>query len=55
MLFQATCGIFFLQSFCPFQVDSGVCKPLAAAQALIWTLAMDLENFFAPGCFLKQT
>lgn len=55
MLFQATCGIIFLQSFCPFQVDSGVCKPLSAAQALICAPAMDLESFFAPGCFFKQT
>lgn len=54
MLFQATQVEFFLPSFCLFQVGSGVCKPLAAAQALIQTPAVDLESFFAPGCFLKQ-
>lgn len=55
MLFKATYRnfFFFLQSL--FQVDSGVCKPLAAAQVLIQTPAMDLESFFPPGCFLKQT
>lgn len=49
MLFQATPGIFFLQTFCPFQVDGGICKPLQTKSSL----GHEFREFLCSCLFLK--